>query len=145
MHKLPKMDFLLKLLVLNILIVCNAYPHGENIPGPHQGFIRMPGGFHTELLVTANNVIWVYLLDVEFKDPVVKSSSVAGVYKNKAKEVKFECSPEQDRFRCDLAKELDLTVGEINLKTKRLGMPAGLAVYKLPLTRPMAKSNPVHP
>jgi hypothetical protein len=97
----------------------------------------MPGGYHTELLI-ADNTLKVYLLDVEFKNPVVKRSSVSSIYKGKNKQASFDCAVKDDHFQCDLPKDLNLKTGEINLKTTRLGMPGGLAVYKLPLSRKLA-------
>ncbi len=126
--------FFLHSLVLYLFFSVDGYPHGENIPGPHGGYIRMPGGFHTELLIE-NNTLAVYLLDVEFNNPVVKRSNVSGVYKGKNKQINFECTVKHDYFRCELPNDLNLETGEINLKTNRLGMPAGIALYKLPLTR----------
>lgn len=49
--------------------------HGEEKPGPNGGEIRMPGAFHTELKQVGRE-FHVYLLDLEFKNPMIENSGV---------------------------------------------------------------------
>ncbi len=53
----------------------NVFAHGEDKPGPHGGFIRMPGAFHTEV-VKEKEGYRVYLLDINWKNPSVLDSAV---------------------------------------------------------------------
>ena len=50
---------------LTVLSV-NLFAHGEDKPGPHGGYIRMPGSFHTEV-VKEKAGYRVYLLDINWK------------------------------------------------------------------------------
>ena len=60
-------------LMLNFSLV---FAHGMNKPGPNGGEIRMPGPFHTEAKAEGANKLKVYLLDMNFKNPVTANSSV---------------------------------------------------------------------
>ena len=42
-------------LVTFILMTSQSWAHGEDKYGPHKGFIRMPGAFHTELVLNGKN------------------------------------------------------------------------------------------
>jgi len=111
-----------------------ALGHGMDKPGPHQGYIRMPGAFHTELVPDGENRLKVYLLDVEFKYPVTAKSSLVGTLKRQGTEAKLECKPTQDFFLCDLPAGFKLQAGDqVALKADRQGMTGGLAVYRFPL------------
>ena len=59
------------ILVFSSLLLINShlFAHGGNKPGPHGGKIKMPGMFHTELILNAPNDFKVYLLDMKFKNP----------------------------------------------------------------------------
>lgn len=132
------------LIALSLLISQFAFAHGEDKPGPHGGFIRMPGAYHTEVVPKANGVFEVYLLDMDWKNPVVKDSSVeAEVRGGPAPAAKAKCRADKTLFRCEFPKGA-VTKGEgreIVLTTTRAKQKGNKAVYALPLKL----AAPVHP
>lgn len=120
-----------KMLILLILISNTAFAHGMNELGPHNGYIKMPGAFHTEL-VDAKSQINVYLLDMAFKNPTTNNSSVKIKYIGKST-VKYSCSKNVDHFICKQPAKLLTNYKKIILKTIRNNQKATEAVYDLPL------------
>ena len=53
------------ILFASIWTATNAFAHGEDKAGPHGGFIRMPGAYHTEVVPVSKNQAKVYLLDMQ--------------------------------------------------------------------------------
>lgn len=108
--------------------------HGEDKPGPHEGHIRMPGAFHTEVVITTSQKIKVYLLDMNWQNPVVKNSNIQVTYKSKRLE-KAACSVTSDHFTCEFSKKVDLTKkGTLNIEAEREGNKGATAIYELPLS-----------
>lgn len=106
-----------------------ALSHGENKPGPNGGVIRMPGAYHTELVAHGDHLM-VYLLDISFKNPVTKDSSV----KLKVADKVVNCEPKKDFFEC-WATGLDLNkIKKLELESKRLGVSGKNAQYPWPLS-----------
>lgn len=115
----------------------NAISHGEDKPGPHGGFIKMPGGFHTEVVPATGPQLKVYLLDIEWKNPVTDNSNVTLNGK--------PCKPEREVFICDLDKKIDLKKkGTLNIKSTRLGQKGNTAIYDLPLSLSKQKIEHKH-
>lgn len=112
----------------------SAFGHGMDKPGPHWGYIRMPGTFHTEIVMNGENTFLLYLLDDNFKNSLVKNSSVEVIMKREAKENALTCKTNQDHFRCEINGNLTFQNGdEIRIRAKRLGISGGVAIYRLPL------------
>ena len=108
-----------------------AFAHGENKPGPHGGFVRMPGAFHTEISVDGKNKLKVYLLDLEWKNPSVNKSSVQITHNNKTK---ANCLARDKYFECNFSKNIDLTkTGELRLNAVREEQKGNEVTYELPL------------
>lgn len=114
-----------------------AQAHGEDKPGPHQGFIKMPGAFHTELVALNESTVQVYLLDMNFKNPIIKDSKVEGKLRTKeGVEMIFSCTPEKTYFQCPLPEPLTKHPGgKILIHAERSGSKGIPAVYDLPLKR----------
>ena len=112
-----------------------AFGHGEEKPGPNGGYIRMPGGFHTELVKINDQKFKVYLFDINWKKPTIEKSSVEAIVKYKASETPVLCKPEGSFFTCELEKGKSLkSAEEITLKATRentIGVPVK---YSLPLS-----------
>ena len=68
-----------------------AFAHGENVLGPNGGHIRMPGAFHTELVQTSDQGFKVFLLDVDWKNPVTSNSAVEARLRIKRSEQSIPC------------------------------------------------------
>lgn len=121
----------MKYIFLSLFLTSYAFSHGENKPGPHGGHIRMPGAFHTELLVQSH-MAKVYLLDISFKNPTIQNSTVSmkvGTGKN-LKDV--SCSPKIDYFECHIPEVGK--VKDIQVKAIRSGASGKEISYSLPLT-----------
>ena len=105
------------------------FAHGEDKPGPHGGYIRMPGAFHTEVLKDKEGYR-VYLLDMNWEKPTTVDSSVNVVIKTGKKKVEIKCTAEKDSFLCKTKLK---EKGELQLTAKREGQMGNETVYKLPL------------
>lgn len=105
--------------------------HGMNKLGPNGGYIRMPGAFHTEL-VDKGNKMRVYLLDIQFKNPVTADSSVSIKYKG-SKESEYACIKSQNYFECKKPDSGLKNVKEVILNATRNKSKGGEAVYTVPL------------
>lgn len=111
------------------ILSLNVFAHGEDKPGPHGGFIRMPGAFHTEVLQTKEG-FRIYLLDINWKNPSVLDSSVTATIKTGKKKTELVCSQEEDSFLCKTA---TFKKGVLTIMAKREGQMGIDANYKLPL------------
>lgn len=118
--------------LLSFLLMNNVFAHGENKYGPHNGYIKMPGSFHTELLQNKDGSFLVYLLDLQNKNPAVKDSSVELRIIDAEKNEDFNCMAMGEHFHC-LSNNKTFTKGKIILKAKRLGIQGQEADYNLPL------------
>jgi hypothetical protein len=82
-----------------------ATGHGEDKPGPHGGEIRMPGAFHTELVWAGPRRVKVYLLDMNYKEPLTMKSSVSVTVNPKSGEpVEASCKTSGTAFTCSWSK-----------------------------------------
>ena len=110
----------------------NVLAHGEDKPGPNGGFIKMPANFHTEVVPEEDGSFRVYLLDINFQNPVVKKSDVKAWIKNGKKKKSIHCHVMgSDHFHC-MPGKVELK-GKLILKVNRDGVKAGVdAIYDLP-------------
>lgn len=125
-------------LAVALLVSPSLFGHGENKPGPNGGFIRMPGAFHTEVVPDKRDHSFrLYLLDLEFKNPTTKDSSVqASLIQGQGKEVGFACLVVVgSHFHCKPNKNYSMNNGVLTLKVKR-GDVSGVSEYKFPLKSP---------
>ncbi|MBL7663555.1 MAG: hypothetical protein JNM93_00365 [Bacteriovoracaceae bacterium] len=117
-------------LMLNFSLV---FAHGMNKPGPNGGEIRMPGPFHTEAKAEGANKLKVYLLDMNFKNPVTANSSVEVTFSGHHK-TKASCEKSKDYFLCSFEGGVDLQKeGTIEIKAVRDSKKGSIATYKTPL------------
>jgi hypothetical protein len=128
----------MKSLILLIALFFNpnsVLAHGEDQLGPHKGFIRMPGAFHTEVVLDGSQTIKVYLLDLEWKNPLVEKSSVQVSYLDEKKMSESAlCKAKKDFFLCSFSRKVNLkkngTLKVIALRKDQVGQEA---IYDLPL------------
>lgn len=113
-------------------VASSAFAHGEDEPGPHGGVIRMPGAFHTEVVAQGDNAIDVYLLDINWKDPTVKDSSVSVTHVDEERRSSLKCQPRESHFSCGNDSSA-LKSGSLIVKASRLGMQGIDVTYPLPL------------
>lgn len=117
---------ILSLLALTFAI--SALGHRENQPGPHGGVIRMPGSFHTELVVIGGTAkIW--LLDGNFKNPTTKNSTLSVKVAN----TEVHCVNNKDHFECHLTREQQ-KAGELKVRAARSGLSGKEVTYPLATT-----------
>lgn len=110
-----------------------AFAHGEDRLGPHGGFIRMPGAFHTELVPDGANKLKVYLLDVNWKNPSVKDSSIKLRHGNKGELAK--CTVGSGLFYvCEFSRKINLSkAGKLVVHSQRESQKGVKVEYELPL------------
>jgi hypothetical protein len=112
----------------------SAFSHGEDKHGPHGGFVKMPGAFHTEVLKKSGTEFQIYLLDVEWKDPTIEGSSVSATLKRGSKTIPLQCAPLEDRFSCRTPKgESIQKKDQLEVTAIRKGASGGVAAYVIPL------------
>ena len=91
-----------------IVVSTLAFAHGEDKMGPNGGFVRMPGAFHTEVVVNLKNTLKVYLLDIDWNNPSVLKSEVKAtvlVAKNTEDAV---CTAKDNYFLCTFSRSVNL-------------------------------------
>jgi hypothetical protein len=120
------------LAALLALASSQAFSHGDEAPGPNNGVVRMPGAFHVEVVQQGSNHFDVFLLDMEFKNPVTDKSEVKAFLQNKTK-VTISCTPREKFFRCSIPKDADLKSGVLEIAAVRKGVPGVVVNYPLPL------------
>lgn len=124
----------------NVILICSllltsgfAFAHGEDKYGPHGGFIRMPGAFHTELVPVGKNKLKVFLLDIQWKNPSVVKSSVEISFKGNSA-TKAKCEVQENYYQCDFPNTIDLTKkGELKVVAQREEQKGMEVSYPLPL------------
>ncbi len=119
------------IIFLNLEYAC---AHGENKLGSHEGYIRMPGTFHTELVPLDDGTYNIYLMDVSNQNATIKNSEVKLFYKSKSKKIEFSCLPLSDHFTCKTSEPLKNEHAELVINAIRLGKKSVGAVYELPLS-----------
>lgn len=108
------------------------FAHGEDKLGPNGGYIRMPANFHTEVVKINNKKIQVYLLDIQFKNPVVQNSDVTGSHYIGHAENKLNCRMKKKKyFEC--ISKTELTEGHLKISARRNEATSYDAFYPLPL------------
>jgi len=129
-----KKTMLTSFAILTIILTSSsqAFAHGEDKLGPHLGFIQMPGAFHTEVVKITNKKFKIYLLDLEWKNPTVKDSTVEATLISKSVEELAVCDAKDVYYECRL-KNGSLKKGTLNIKAKRGDLIGSVAVYDLPL------------
>ncbi|MBL7686827.1 MAG: hypothetical protein JNJ49_02255 [Bdellovibrionaceae bacterium] len=110
-----------------------AWAHGEEKLGPHGGYIKMPGAFHTELVLDAAHKVKVYLLDFDWKNPSVRDSSVVLTLHGRGR-VRANCVKKEDHYGCEFSPNVDLgKKGALVLEAVREKQKGQSVRYELPL------------
>lgn len=111
-----------------------VWAHGEDKPGPHQGFVRMPGAFHTEVVPEpSSRSLRVYLLDMKWAEPTTKNSKVEIWHREGRKRKALTCEAKDNHFVCQLPEGVELSRGRLELNAGRDGQKGNQVVYDLPL------------
>lgn len=114
------------------LISTQIFAHGEDKIGPNGGYIRMPANFHTEVVKVNTKKIQVYLLDLQFKNPMVSNSDVTGSHYVGHSEYKLNCRVKKKKyFEC--ISKTELIEGHLKITSRRNEATTYDAFYPLPL------------
>lgn len=115
------------------LLTFSIAAHGDDKPGPHGGKIQMPGAFHTEVLNYQNKGFKVYLLDINFENPISKNSIVKAKIKANDKEFALNCAPHPDHFYCEKNSSNVKGEGDLYILAERNNAKAVEVKYQLPI------------
>jgi len=125
-----------------------AHSHGEDKLGPHGGFIKMPGAYHVEVVPAGSDKLKVFLLDMDWKNPVVDNSQLKIEYVNKVamgvnthsyahtlSAKLLTCNVQKNYYLCQLPQGADLksTDSELSVESTRKGQKGLKVAYSLPL------------
>ncbi|MFN7904376.1 MAG: hypothetical protein ACK5P5_04275 [Pseudobdellovibrionaceae bacterium] len=142
-----RFERILMILVATMSIGPDAFSHGEDKPGPNGGFIKMPGAFHTEVVLESKNSLKVFLLDMQWKNPSVVNSSVEvlAITKDQKSTIQANCTQKATFHLCKFSKDTDLKKkGSLTVKAKREGAVGNSVDYDLPLRLPMPANTDQH-
>jgi hypothetical protein len=115
------------------MIVISIHAHGDNKPGPHGGKISMPGAFHTEIISYQDTGFKIYLLDINFENPIVSNSSVKAKIKSKGIETALNCKGDKDHFYCAKTSGSVTGAEELYILAERNNAKGIEIKYQLPL------------
>jgi len=123
-----------------VLITSLAFSHGTDKPGPNGGLIQMPGSFHTEIVQNKNNSLelFIYLLDMNFKNPTTDKSFLEAkilLKDNSVKQLVCKAMEKNQLFSCLLPKDQNFDqIKEIIMRANRQGQKStGEIKYSWPL------------
>jgi len=95
----------------------------------------MPGTFHTEVLTYKNLGYKIFLLDINFQNPISINSSVYAKVKSKGKDYSLKCSAHPDHFYCERTGETTEKDEELLITAERSSQKGIEIKYLLPLER----------
>lgn len=119
-------------LIMTYLLSTSAFAHGMNKLGPHNGYIRMPGAYHVEL-VPESSGYRIYFLDMQFKNISIQNATANMVVKSDQSGT-IGCKKESGYFICPVEKQALKTAKEIVLETSINGKTKAASSYSLPLS-----------
>lgn len=125
-------SFLILSLILSLLFTSIGHSHGEDKLGPNGGYIRMPGAFHTEVVMDGSNKLRVYLLDMNWMNSSVKDSALEVTVIQSNQTSKGKCVIVDNYYSCELPEGFNQKPGIMKVKALRKKLK-GNAVYELPL------------
>ena len=129
-------------LIFNLLFFLSfqVLSHGEDKPGPHGGNIKMPGAFHIEIVPINSYQVSVYLLDMHFKNPTLKKSTLDLAIGS----VAAKCITKDNYYICDFPSSIDLNKqGKLVVKAIRENIKGSVVSYSLPLKLFKKPTDPV--
>lgn len=126
--------YCLSIVSLAFILPTVSMGHGDDKPGPHGGYIKMPGAYHTELVFEKEYNFYFYLLDANFQSPIVIDSSIDVVFKTSDLEIPQSCKPKEIYFLCVMPEGVTAaTLNKIVVKSKRANKVGRDVVYGFPL------------
>jgi hypothetical protein len=128
------------ILAITLSFCTNVFAHGEDKYGPHNGFIHMTGSFHVELVPQKDGSFYIYLMDLQNKNPKVLDSSVEVQVKSELNTIKLNCMNMDDFFHCANPHSLK-KISQLIVKPNRLGINGRDVIYQWPLELSKTKSS----
>ena len=120
----------ISILLIVFLMATHGWAHGDDKPGPNGGFISMPGAFHVELVPMGERSLKAYLLDIDWRNPSVKDSSIEIRHGS----INAKCMAKVDHFICDFPASVGLSKpGELRVNAVREKFKGNSVTYSLPL------------
>ena len=121
-------------LLMTCLFSSNSFAHGMNKPGVNNGYVRMPGAYHVEL-VPISEGFRVYFQDIQFKSISTKDATLNLVVKAQTSAT-IGCKKEEaNTFVCPVEKAALKGATELVLESSiNNGKTKGSSVYKYPLS-----------
>lgn len=110
----------------------SAYAHGEDTPGPHNGFIKMPGSYHIEVIPGKNSVD-IMLLDANLKNPTVLNSHIKVKIKHGTNAYVLRCESMENYFTCPVSEKVLSREGTLVIQSARQLAEGNTMEYPLPL------------
>jgi hypothetical protein len=122
----------LSALIILLALANTAYAHGEDEPGPHNGYIKMPGAYHIEV-IPAKHAVDIMLLDVNFKNPTVLNSHIKAKVKTGDQTYTLKCESMDNYFSCPLHEKMLSNKGTLIIESERQLAEGTPVEYPLPL------------
>jgi hypothetical protein len=122
----------MSVLLISLLAATQVFAHGTDKPGPNGGEIKMPGSFHTELIFDKSSQdAMIFLLDMDFKNPTFKDSSVSVYFKNGKTKVNYSCMEMETHYHCSPDQKFNAKAGELHVNATREKAKGNEVVYKI--------------
>jgi len=128
-------SFLRPLLIAVALKTSFSWAHGMDKPGPHGGYIQMPGNFHTELLPREDGFT-LFVLDASLRNASTAGATVTATVKRNSTSSEVSCNPQGSQFDCRLATGFKLVEDDKVFITVNRPDGRGISIYKYPFKRP---------
>lgn len=108
--------------------------------GPHKGHLVAAGNYNLEVL-WENETAKIYLLDAEFKNPMVQGSEMGVFIQSGNTESEMNCLIVEDYFECKQSGK-KFKKGQLAISSKRNGVSAEEVKVNVPFDK-KAESKPV--
>lgn len=119
-------------IALLFLGITTAFAYSEDELGPHNGYVRMPGEYHIEV-IKSDKGLDVMLLDMGFRNPTVLNSSIKVSIKADGKTYPVVCESMTNYFSCTVRKKLLEKDGKLVVASIRQLSEGEAVEYNLPL------------
>ena len=122
-------------LFFTLLIISPLFAGDLSPLGPHGGYLRTLGDFHSELVLNGKKGARVYLLNKEDKNPIADAASVYFMLHSGKFDTNYYCAPTGHHFECRLPRPLARSNGDvITIKAIRKGKTDHFR-YEFPLSQ----------
>lgn len=122
-----------KYLGLSIFLLSQPiFAHSEDALGPHNGYIKVPGEYHVEV-VPDKDTLNIMLLDAKLKNPTVLNSQIKVKIKNGSNAYVLRCESMENYFSCPVSEKILSRKGTLVIESSRQLTKGDTVEYPLPL------------